>query len=120
MAHYDRRLPELVMLPPAFPPLHLGQPAVARLEQRADVYVSNLRHYIEALGGTLEITARFPDETSVAITNFGEFAASTDAVSYTNCRQLSVKQLVLAHALSVPRIQERLDNLEVFLSQCSS
>jgi len=51
--------------------LHVGQPAVAKLERRADMYVSNLRRYIEALGGTLEITARFPD-TSVTITNFSE------------------------------------------------
>ena len=51
--------------------LHVGQPAVAKLERRADMYVSNLRRYIEALGGTLEITAKFP-ETSVAITNFSE------------------------------------------------
>ena len=32
---------------------------------------SNLRRYIEALGGALEITARFPQET-VNITNFSE------------------------------------------------
>jgi transcriptional regulator with XRE-family HTH domain len=55
--------------------LHVGQPAVARLERRAYMYVSNLRRYIEALGGTLEITARFPD-TSVTITNFSELAGS--------------------------------------------
>jgi hypothetical protein len=30
-------------------------------ERRADMYASNLRRYIEALGGTLEITAHFPD-----------------------------------------------------------
>src|SRR3979490_3045732 len=41
--------------------LNVGQPAVAKLERRADMYVSNLRRYVEALGGTLEITARFPD-----------------------------------------------------------
>ena len=51
--------------------LKVGQPAVAKLERRADMYVSNLRRYIEALGGSLEITARFP-EGSVNITNFGE------------------------------------------------
>jgi transcriptional regulator with XRE-family HTH domain len=53
--------------------LHVNQPAVAKLEQRADIYVSNLRRYVEALGGTLEITARFPD-TAVTITNFSELA----------------------------------------------
>src|SRR4051794_40072352 len=55
--------------------LHVGQPAVAKLERRADMYVSNLRRYIEALGGTLEITAHFPD-TSVTITNFSELGGS--------------------------------------------
>lgn len=53
--------------------LHVGQPAVAKLERRADMYVSNLRRYIEALGGTLEITAKFP-EASVAITNFSDIS----------------------------------------------
>src|SRR5262249_669555 len=50
--------------------LKVGQPAVAKLERRADMYVSNLRRYIEALGGSLEITARFP-EGAVSIPNFG-------------------------------------------------
>ena len=49
--------------------LKVQQPAIAKLEHRADMYVSNLRRYIEALGGTLEITARFPDG-EVTITNF--------------------------------------------------
>jgi len=51
--------------------LKVGQPAVAKLERRTDMYVSNLRRYIEALGGSLEITARFPEGT-VSITNFGD------------------------------------------------
>jgi predicted transcriptional regulator len=51
----------------------VGQPAVAKLEKRADMHVSNLRRYIEALGGTLEITARFPD-ASVVISHVGEIA----------------------------------------------
>jgi hypothetical protein len=44
---------------------------VAKLEKRGDMHVSNLRRYIEALGGTLEITARF-DTTTVVIGNIGE------------------------------------------------
>jgi transcriptional regulator with XRE-family HTH domain len=43
--------------------LAVGQSAVAKLERRGDMYVSNLRRYVEALGGTLEIAARFPDGT---------------------------------------------------------
>lgn len=51
--------------------LRVGQPAVAKMERRADMYVSNLRRYIEALGGRLEITAKFPD-AEVAILNFSD------------------------------------------------
>ena len=49
--------------------LKVNQPAVSKLEQRADVYVSSLRSYIEAVGGKLKIVADFPDG-EVAITNF--------------------------------------------------
>src|SRR5262245_47002726 len=41
--------------------LHVEQPAVAKLEKRADMYVSTLRRFINAMGGELEIIARFPD-----------------------------------------------------------
>ena len=49
--------------------LGVNQPAVAKLEKRADMYVSNLRRYVEAMGGTLEITAKFPGG-AVTITDF--------------------------------------------------
>ena len=44
---------------------------MSKLEQRADVYVSSLRSYIEAVGGRLKIVAEFP-EGEIAITNFSE------------------------------------------------
>jgi hypothetical protein len=34
---------------------------VLRLERRADHFLSSARKYVEAMGGRLEITARFPD-----------------------------------------------------------
>jgi hypothetical protein len=37
------------------------------------MYVNDLRRYIEALGGTLEITAKFPDG-AVQITNVSGLA----------------------------------------------
>jgi transcriptional regulator with XRE-family HTH domain len=55
--------------------LAVGQPAVAKIERRSDMYVSNLRRYVEALGGRLEISARFPDG-SVTITQEDDKAAS--------------------------------------------
>jgi DNA-binding transcriptional regulator YiaG len=49
--------------------LKSGQAAVSKLERRTDMYVSTLRRFIEAMGGELEIIARFP-EGDVRITNF--------------------------------------------------
>ena len=51
--------------------LKVNQPAVSKIEQRADVYVSSLRAYIEAVGGKLKIVAEFP-HGEVAITNFSQ------------------------------------------------
>jgi predicted XRE-type DNA-binding protein len=42
--------------------LGVRQPAVARMEGRSDMYVSTLRSVIEALGGELELVAKFPDK----------------------------------------------------------
>ena len=58
--------------------LNVRQPAVARLERRTDMYVSNLRSYIEAMGGKLDIVARFP-QASVTITNFSDLGEDTKA-----------------------------------------
>ena len=41
--------------------LHIKQAAIARLENRTDMYISSLRKYIVALGGELDIVARFPE-----------------------------------------------------------
>jgi transcriptional regulator with XRE-family HTH domain len=49
--------------------LHIKQAAVSKLERRTDMYLSTLRGYIEAMGGQLEIIARFPDQ-AVRITQF--------------------------------------------------
>lgn len=51
--------------------LHVGQAAVAKLEKRTDLYLSTLRRYVEAMGGELQIIARFPDH-DVQIRNLGE------------------------------------------------
>jgi DNA-binding transcriptional regulator YiaG len=51
--------------------LQIGQGAVAKIEKRADMYVSTLRRFIEAMGGELEIVARFADHT-VKIRNFAD------------------------------------------------
>ena len=49
--------------------LHINQAGVSKLERRTDMYLSTLRNYIEAMGGKLEIIARFPDR-AVRIKHF--------------------------------------------------
>jgi DNA-binding XRE family transcriptional regulator len=49
--------------------LNIQQPAIAKIERRTDMYISTLRSHIRAMGGELEITARFPDGV-VKIANF--------------------------------------------------
>lgn len=54
--------------------LHVGQASVAKIEKRADMYVSTLRRFIEAMGGELDIVARFPGKHSVKIRNFADLS----------------------------------------------
>lgn len=51
--------------------MRVSQPEISKLEKRADTYVSTVRKYIEALGGSLDIIAHFP-EGDVRITQFAE------------------------------------------------
>jgi DNA-binding XRE family transcriptional regulator len=41
--------------------LGVNQSAVSKIEKRTDMYLSTLRSYVEAMGGSLEIQAIFPD-----------------------------------------------------------
>ncbi len=41
--------------------LNVSQANISRIEHEDDLYLSTLRAYIEALGGELELSARFPD-----------------------------------------------------------
>lgn len=55
--------------------LSTKQANISRLEQRTDMYISTLRSYIEAMGGKLDIIARFPDG-EVHINQFKEIGAT--------------------------------------------
>ncbi len=55
--------------------LHVQQPSIAKLERRTDMYLSTLRSHIEAMGGQLEVVARFPDG-AVKISNFSDIENS--------------------------------------------
>jgi transcriptional regulator with XRE-family HTH domain len=55
--------------------LGMNQGDLSKFERRTDAYLSTIRRYIEAMGGTLELIATFPETGPVKITNLGELGA---------------------------------------------
>jgi DNA-binding XRE family transcriptional regulator len=53
--------------------LGVDQGSISKLERRTDMHVSTLRSYVEAMGGSLQIKAIFP-EGEVRITQFQDVA----------------------------------------------
>ena len=56
--------------------LGVNQAAISKLERRTDMYISTLSDFIQAMGGTLEIRAIFPDGI-VKIEKFGDDIKAT-------------------------------------------
>jgi transcriptional regulator with XRE-family HTH domain len=53
--------------------LGVKQAEISKIENRADIFVSTLRRFVQAMGGDLEIRAVFPDR-AVIIRNFSSLA----------------------------------------------
>jgi DNA-binding XRE family transcriptional regulator len=66
----------------------ISQSEVSKIERRADVYVSTLGSYIQALGGKLEVSAIFPDGGMVKINQF-EGLGEGDAGAVTTPKPLA-------------------------------
>jgi transcriptional regulator with XRE-family HTH domain len=47
--------------------LGVSQDAISRIESRSDMLLSTLRRYVEAMGGRLDLVARFPDRAPVIL-----------------------------------------------------
>lgn len=45
----------------------VSQAQITKVEHQADLYVSTLRRFVEAMGGELELVARFPDGDAVGV-----------------------------------------------------
>lgn len=45
----------------------VSQAQITKVEHQADLYVSTLRRFVEAMGGELELVARFPDGESIGV-----------------------------------------------------
>jgi hypothetical protein len=67
--------------------LKIGQDGVSRLEQRSDLLISTLRNYVAAMGGDLELVARFPDRPAVAVTGLAGIEAEKSVGAKTLARR---------------------------------
>ncbi|GAB4238286.1 MAG: hypothetical protein OHK0028_15800 [Deltaproteobacteria bacterium] len=57
--------------------LGVGQDTLSRLEQRSDMLISTLKRYVQAMGGQLDLVARFPDRPPVVIDRIAERATTS-------------------------------------------
>jgi transcriptional regulator with XRE-family HTH domain len=58
--------------------LGVGQDTISRLEKRSDMLLSTLRRYVEAMGGTLELVAQFPNRPPVVIDHLAPTSTARD------------------------------------------
>lgn len=52
--------------------MKVKQSAISKLERRKDMHISTLRSLIQAMGGKLELLARFPKSKPIRIKQFEE------------------------------------------------
>ena len=52
--------------------LGIKQPSVAKIEKQTDLYLSTLRRFVEAAGGTLELRVALPGKGVLHLTGVGQ------------------------------------------------
>ena len=55
--------------------LNIKQPSVSKIEKQADMYLSTLRSYVEAVGGKLELTVKLPAHPALRLQSLGDVSA---------------------------------------------
>jgi transcriptional regulator with XRE-family HTH domain len=52
--------------------LRIKQPSVSKIEKQADMHISTLRGYVEAIGGELELIVRLPSHPAMRLHHLGD------------------------------------------------
>lgn len=52
--------------------LKIKQPSVSKIEKQADMYLSTLKSYVEAVGGQLELIVRLPSRAPLRLERLGD------------------------------------------------
>jgi transcriptional regulator with XRE-family HTH domain len=61
--------------------LNIKQPSVSKIEKQADMYLSTLRSYVEAIGGRLELTVKLPRRPALRLQHLGDASSANIAVA---------------------------------------
>lgn len=69
--------------------LNIKQPSVSKIEKQADMYLSTLRSYVEAVGGKLELVVKLPRRPALRLEHLGD--VSSDQQRATANRRTRVR-----------------------------
>ena len=67
--------------------LNIKQPSVSNIEKQADMYLSTLRSYVEAIGGKLELTVKLPGRPALRLQGLSEGTIAEDMPTRTVARR---------------------------------
>lgn len=76
--------------------LGVGQDTISRLEQRSDMLISTLKRYVQAMGGQLDLVARFPDRPPVVIDRIAERAPARRPMLRKSARRKKPRPAAIA------------------------
>jgi DNA-binding XRE family transcriptional regulator len=72
--------------------LNIKQPSVSKIEKQADMYLSTLRSYVEAVGGKLELVVRLPSRPALRLDHLGDVSAKQPPTRTTGRRRAGARQ----------------------------
>jgi DNA-binding XRE family transcriptional regulator len=67
--------------------LNIKQPSVSKIEKQADMYLSTLRSYVEAIGGKLELTVKLPGRPALRLQGLSDGTVADDRPTRTVARR---------------------------------
>ncbi len=61
--------------------LNVKQPSVSKIEKQADMYLSTLRSYVEAICGELELIVRLPSHAPLRLKRLGDVTRLSEVLN---------------------------------------
>ncbi|WP_454887163.1 XRE family transcriptional regulator [Sphingomonas oryzagri] len=82
--------------------LNIKQPSVSKIEKQADMYLSTLRSYVEAIGGKLELIVKLPTRPAFTIQHLGDVVEPTGKSASPGARPLPRGRFMSVDRLASP------------------